>query len=176
MLKSQDIVVLLKLCGYGFVPSYGELAREIGISQSETHAAVNRLKQAKLLHGVEMGGRPNIGAVEEFLIHGLKYLFPAEHGSFVRGMPTSYAAEPLSKLIKRGDDPIPVWPYSEGDARGIGLVPLHKSIPLAATKDPLLYKRFALIDAIRDGRVRERNLAEKELINSLEQVNGRSEY
>lgn len=172
MLKSQDILVLLKLCGYGFKPSYGEIAREIGISQSEAHAAVKRLKRARLLHGPEMGGRPNISATEEFLIHGLKYLFPAEHSSFVRGMPTSYAAEPLNQLISQGKDPIPVWPSPDGDVRGIGLIPLHKSVPLAAKRDPLLYSRLALIDAIRDGRARERNLAEKELIKSLEQSYG----
>lgn len=174
MLKAQDVLVLLKICSYGFKPSYESIARDVGISQSEAHSAVKRLKKAKLLHGVEMGERPNITTTEEFLIHGLKYLFPAEHSSFVRGMPTSYAAEPLNKLIKQGDDPIPVWPHPEGEARGIGLIPLYKSVPEAASRDPLLYKRLALIDAIRDGRARERKLAESELINSLEQNHGPS--
>lgn len=39
--------------------------------------------------------------------------------------------------------------------------------PVAALKDPLLYEQLALIDAIRDGRPRERQLAERELIKTL---------
>ena len=35
--------------------------------------------------------------------------------------------------------------------------------PKAARKDPALYELLALIDAVRDGRVRERQLEEKEL-------------
>ena len=54
--------------------------------------------------------------------------------------------------------------------RGIALAPLYKSVPEAAKLDSLLYERLALIDAIRDGRTREHNLAEKELKNSLEQI------
>jgi hypothetical protein len=52
--------------------------------------------------------------------------------------------------------------------RGIALTPLYKTVPEAAKRDSLLYERLALIDAIRDGRARERNLAEKELKNSLQ--------
>lgn len=47
--------------------------------------------------------------------------------------------------------------------RGITLEPLHKAAVKAAQKDPALYELLALIDAVRDGRVRERQLAEKEL-------------
>ena len=47
--------------------------------------------------------------------------------------------------------------------RGVTFEPLHKSAPAAARKDPALYELLALIDAVRDGRVRERKLAEKEL-------------
>jgi hypothetical protein len=50
------------------------------------------------------------------------------------------------------------------------LAPLSKTVPEAAKLDSLLYERLALIDAIRDGRACERNLAEKELKNSLQQI------
>ena len=46
---------------------------------------------------------------------------------------------------------------------------LHKSAP-AAAKDPALYELLALIDAVRDGRVRERKLAEKELSTRLRRL------
>jgi hypothetical protein len=51
--------------------------------------------------------------------------------------------------------------------RGVTFEPLHKSAPAAARKDPALYELLALIDAVRDGRVRERKLAEKELSTRL---------
>ena len=171
-LKPQDIVVALKLCGYppNARPSYEAIAAEIKMSASEIHSAVQRLKNSRLLHGPEMNEKPNLSALEEFLIHGVKYAFPAERGGMTRGMPTSYAAEPLCRLIKAGSEPVPVWADPNGTTRGIALAPLYKTVPEAAKLDSLLYERLALIDAIRDGRAREKNLAEKELKNSLQRV------
>jgi len=168
VLKPQDIVVLLKLFGYGPIrPPFAQLAVELVMSPSEVHGAVKRAQAARLLHGSEMDGRPNISALLEFLIHGVKYAFPAEHGGITRGIPTSYAAEPLNRLIAPGDEPIPVWPYPEGTKRGLSFAPLYKTVPLAALRDSLLYEQLALVDAIRDGRSRERKLAEEELIKRL---------
>ncbi len=172
MLKPQDIVVVLKLCGYApnARPSYGVIAAELKLSASEIHSAVQRLKNSRLVHGSEMNEKPNLSALEEFLIHGVKYAFPAERGGLTRGMPTSYAAQPLCRLIKAGSEPVPVWADPSGTTRGISIIPLYKTVPEAAKHDSLLYERLALIDAIRDGRARERNLAEKELKKSLEQI------
>jgi hypothetical protein len=172
MLKPQDIVVALKLCGYApdARPSYGVIAGTLKMSASEIHSAVQRLKSSRLLHGAEMNEKPNLSSIEEFLIHGVKYAFPAERGGMTRGMPTSYAVEPLCRLIKAGSEPVPVWADPGGTTRGIALAPLYKTVPEAAKLDALLYERLALIDAIRDGRARERNLAEKELKKSLEQI------
>ena len=78
-------------------------------------------------------------------------------------MPTSHAAAPLSRLIVASADLPPVWPYSDGSVRGVSLEPLYRSAPAAALRDPALYELLALIDAMRDGRARERKLAEEEL-------------
>jgi hypothetical protein len=118
-----------------------------------------------------MEDRPNLSALEEFLLHGLKYAFPAERGEVTRGMPTSYAAPPLKDAIASGDELPPVWPWRDGDTRGIALQPLYKTAPVAALQDPFLYELLALVDAIRDGRARERKIAEKELINRLHTEN-----
>jgi hypothetical protein len=133
------------------------------MSPSEVHGALKRAQAAHLAHGSELNSRPNLSAIEEFLIHGLKYAFPAEHGGPTRGLPTSYAAAPLNRLIAAGDEPIPVWPHPEGKSRGIALAPLYKTVPIAAMGDPLLYEKLALVDALRDGRTRERKLAEQEI-------------
>ena len=168
MLKPQDVVVALKLLGYaGSRPPFAQIASDLSMSPSEVHAAVKRAQAAHLLHGSELFNRPNVSALEEFLIHGIKYAFPAERGGASRGIPTGYAAEPLNRLIVPGDEPIPVWPYPKGENRGIAFAPLYRTVPIAALRDPLLYKQLALIDAIRDGRARERQLAEKELIKIL---------
>ena len=55
-----------------------------------------------------------------------------------------------------------IWPYRR-EVRGATLEPLHKAAPKAVRKDPALHELLALIDALRDGRVREKQLAEKEL-------------
>ncbi len=129
ILKPQDIVVLLKLGIHrSSRPTLAQMANELGMSSSEVHAAMSRTRAAGLLHGSEMQNRPNVSALEEFLIHGLKYSFPAERGGMSRGIPTSYAAEPLSHMISPGSEPIPVWPYAEGNSRGIALKPLYKSV------------------------------------------------
>jgi len=167
-LKPQDVVVVLKLCGYGANrPPFAQIAADLSMSSSEVHAAIQRAQAAHLLHGPDMLNRPNMSAIEEFLIHGVKYAFPAERGALTRGLPTSYAAEPLNRLIAPGDEPIPVWPHPEGKKRGIAFTPLYKCVPVAAMRDPLLYKQLALLDALREGRTRERKLAEQELVKLL---------
>src|SRR5277367_327275 len=110
-LKPQDVYVVLKLAAAGprRVP-YAHLALELVMSASEVHASVKRARASGLLYGPGLENRPNIGALEEFLTHGLKYAFPAERGELTRGVATSYGAAPLRALIAPTDDPIPVWP------------------------------------------------------------------
>ena len=143
------------------------MAKELAISPSEVHAAMRRAQAAGLLHGPELSNRPIAFALEEFLIHGVKYAFPAERGGLSRGVPTAYAAQPLKRLIAAGDEPIPVWPYAKGESRGIAFAPFYRLQPIAALQDPLLYSELALLDAIRGGRARERKLAEQELTRIL---------
>jgi hypothetical protein len=173
-LKPQDVVVLIKLCGYRAAtrPPYSLISEDLGVSQSEINGSVKRLQSAGLVNPKELGELPILAAAEEFLIHAVKYVFPAQRGDFVRGMPTSYAAKPLSELIVSGDDPIPVWPDPKGKKKGISLMPLYRSVPDAARRDLVLYERLAMLDAIRDGGARERKLAEKELIKSLRRSDG----
>jgi len=171
-LKPQDVVVTLKLTEFkGKRPPFAQIAEELSMSVSEVHAAVKRAQAARLLHGPEFGERPNVKALEEFLLHGLKYVFPAQHGAMTRGLPTSYAAEPLRRHIRAGNEPLPVWPDPVGPVRGLAFEPLYPSVPQAARRDPYLYELLALVDAIRDGRARERKMAEKELMNRLRSRN-----
>lgn len=153
-----------------------QMSVDLSISSSEVHAALRRLELSRLVSGGREGHRPLVGAVREFLLHGVKYAFPAKRGEVTRGVPTSYAAPPLSRLIIAGPEPPPVWPHAEGQQRGVGIEPMYKTVPAAALRDPFLYELLALIDALRDGRARERALAEKELLDRLqEQPDGQSQ-
>ena len=163
--KSLDIFVALKLLAGGAGKTYAQLSKELGMSASEVHAAVRRSTAAGLLdektHSVL---RKPLG---DYLLHGVRYAFPARRGPVVRGVPTAYAAPPLSSQISADDLP-PVWAAPEGRARGYSIEPLYKSVPYAAGLDGQLYELLALVDAIRLGRARERRLAEDELRKRLE--------
>lgn len=169
ILKPQDIVVLLKLVALADQPwTFQRLAAELSISQSEVHAAVRRAVAARLMSGADSSaGRPLRQQLLEFLVHGVKYAFPPVRGEIIRGVPTGYAAPPLDKQIAGSSDPPPVWPYAEGSVRGYAFAPLYRTVPEAALRDPALYELLALVDAIRDGRARERSLAEKAIEKRL---------
>ncbi len=104
------------------------------MSPSEVHASIRRGRAARLIDGPELGDRPNIQALEEFLVHGIKYAFPPERGGMTRGLPTAHAAEPLSRKLTQ-EDPGPVGPFEEGPKRGYAFIPLYKRAPEAALKD-----------------------------------------
>lgn len=164
VLKPQDVYVALKIvAAKSDRPPYSQLAAELVMSPSEVHASVQRAEHCHLLHGPRLKNRPNFGALEEFLVHGLKYVFPPERGELTRGVPTSYAAEPLRGMIGQGNEPAPVWPHEEGKQRGIAFEPLYRTAPIAALRDPLFYEYLVLADALRDRRTRERKTAADEL-------------
>lgn len=166
MLKGTDVAVLLKLqamANPGW--SYQQVATEMGISPATVHESVNRLAVARLYdpHRKE----PIRTALAEFLIHGFKYVFPAIRGSLTRGMPTGFAAP---NLLAHGlPEPAtpPVWIGYKGEVRGYSLMPLYKSLPMAAQKDQEFYRLVALTDALRDGNTREQQLAAKLLREEL---------
>ncbi len=168
-LRPQDVLVALKLAVLpeDARPTYASLAASLGMSASEVHAAVKRAKAARLVFDWEDKIKGNKLALLEFAIHGIKYAFPAERGGMSLGIPTAYAAPPLSSEIVPDKDPPPVWPSANGSIRGISLQPLAKHAPEASQRDPKLYKLLTLIDAMRMGTARERELAAKHLTDSL---------
>jgi hypothetical protein len=184
MLKSQDIVILLKILSTMTLVkgspeetlSQNRLAALLCMSASEVNAGIKRLVLSGLLSPVitddpknQIVFKPNKKACEECLISGVKYFFPVQLGAYTRGIATSYAAPILEKHLILGDDPIPVWPYGEGDRRGLALEPLYSSVPksLVQFPDQLFYELLVLVDAIRSGRTRERNIAIKLLKGKL---------
>ncbi len=159
VLKPQDVVVLFRLLlvkGPNWV--IAELANGACLSLSETHAAIKRLELCQLFDPVTR--RPIRRAMEEFILHGLKYVFPTElGGKEVRGMPTAHSAPPLCDKIISAEDNVYVWPCPFGHARGAAVMPLYKTVPDVAQKSSEMYEFLALADALCLGRARERELA-----------------
>jgi len=60
-----------------------------------------------------------------------------------------------------------IRPNASGKERGLSVVPLFNSVPVAVQRDPELYRLLALIDAVRLGRQREANLAAEQLRERL---------
>jgi len=157
-MKGQDIVVMLKLLALeGQNWTYQKLAQELGMSSSEVHTAVKRCEEAGLYN--QHTRQPNRHALKEFMVHGLRYVFPAKPGPMVQGLPTSYAGPVLAGKIRFDNSELPVMPLLHGPARGPEIRPLHHSAPQAARSDLKLYEYLSLVDALRTGRARERKLA-----------------
>jgi DNA-binding Lrp family transcriptional regulator len=168
-IKPQDILVVLKWLASGWPGSYAEMGKQVGLSASETHAAVQRARRAGLLQADTKG--PNRSALSEFLIHGLPYVLAVRPGGRTRGMATGFSAKPLSAHFNVSpDDPdLPVWPDAEGESYGVEIRPISRSAPFAARQDARLYEWLVLVDALRGaGRAREREMARDIVRDRLE--------
>ncbi len=162
MLRAQDLLLALKIQASG-AGSFAELGRALGISASQVHSAAKRAIASGLLredHSVRSQ------ALLEALV-AVKYYLPVRLGGLERGIPTAYAAPPLSEVIGPGEDPNPVWPHPEGSVRGLSCEPLYKTAPDAALRDAALYEYLALVDTLRIGRAREVAMARAELERRL---------
>ena len=139
--------------------TYDAIAHDLSMSPSMAFNGIGRARKAGLYDAHRR--RPRRKALEEFLIHGVKYAYPPDLGTPTRGLPTAFAAPSLDQHLVQNDAAIYVWPHPSGDRRGTSLSPLYRSVPDVAMKDPALHHLLALIDAIRVGGARERRLAEQ---------------
>lgn len=159
-LKPQELLVLLKVCAHPDRKyTFAALAQELAMSAAEVHASVKRATGAGLVNQRGRGDwSPIRPALLEFLVHGARYAFPAQLGPVKRGVPTAYGAEPLASQLQNSGD-VPVWAHPEGSARGPSISPIYRTAPQAALADSALHRLLALLDGLRIGRVRERELA-----------------
>ena len=162
-----DILVLLKICARQGKPwTQRDIANELFIALGSVHNSLKASESLKLF--MPERKTVHVKALEDALVYGAPYFVPAERGGEARGVPTAWAASPLSELLATDDPMIPVWPDPEGTVRGIALTPLHPSVPKAVKGDRLLYELLALVDSLRTGGARERSIAQKELRARLE--------
>ena len=120
-MKPQDVVVLLKkLTPQGKVLSANRLAVSLGMSASTVSECLERCKKAQLVDRNKKLG--NTLALQEFLVHGIQYIFPAEAGRVGRGIPTYISASPIKEQISNSSESY-VWHDVKGSARGQQIQP-----------------------------------------------------
>ncbi len=176
-MKSEDIVILFKLVsvyskynGRGIYVSESEvyslysvrsLERTTGISKSQVSLSLNRMYDVGLAKISSDMGNPKVNkqALLEFIVYGIRYVFPAKLGELTRGIATSVAAPVLSQHVSSSGELVPVWPAATGNVKGLAVEPLHKNVMQAIKGDDLMYDLLALTDAIRLEQVRTRKIA-----------------
>jgi hypothetical protein len=180
VLKPQDLLITLKLASLSRDEpvTFAALATSLSMSASEVFAAAKRAATCHLLveAPTPLAGaaryRPNVGNLREFLISGLRFVFPAEAGKAGRGFRTAQDAPPLDSLIVRPPGELPlVWPHPDGDTRGLSIKPIFRSAPDAARRDNRLFAWLALADALRTGDARVRSLAVAEVEKLATELN-----
>lgn len=149
--------------------TYRSISEATGISLAEVSAAIKRAIQSNLLIKMDEDAQPLHvrRSLHEFIEHGVRYVYPAERGAPVRGIPTAFASALFGGKIGVTTELAPVWPYAAGSTSGYALKPIYKTAPMAATKDPMLYELLVLVDVFRMGREREKSLARDLLMERL---------
>ena len=100
-LKPQDLLVLLKVAAHPPQHwTYAVLGEALAMSASEAHACVKRAVACGLAVEPARGEwspvKPNL---LEFMVHGVRYIWPATPGPVKRGVPTAFGAEPLASHL-----------------------------------------------------------------------------
>ncbi|WP_397406932.1 hypothetical protein [Polaromonas sp.] len=148
------------------VQNHEALAPEVAALAVHEPAAIYRVARRKRVSGEDAPAdnpvRPHARQLAEFALHGAKYAFAADKTPSTIGVPTSHSAPAFAGVFAPGSEDY-VWPHPNGIMRGIGIEPLHPSVPFAAMQDARLYEMLALFDALRVGRARERGMAMERL-------------
>ncbi len=166
-MRPQDIVILLKIVSLGERNWFlKDLSNQLYISYSEVSESLERSVFANLIDYKKQN--VNRGNLLDFLIYGLKYVFPAQAGILTKGIPTAHSHPFMKKYISSKH--AYVWPSSSGGIIGQAIEPLYLNQVLAVQEDGELYKLLALSDVIRVGKLREVAIAEKELKESIDYV------
>ena len=159
-LKPQDLVVALKVATNDSRDlSLTALGQELSMVVSAVHGSVGRCEQARLLSRAAGRISPIKPALLEFTVHGARYAFPAMQGTLTRGMATSLAGPSLRHHFDQSKAMPLVWPDPLGDSYGPSLIPLHNIVLSASRQDQALFDVLSLLDAIRAGAAREREMA-----------------
>jgi hypothetical protein len=166
-LKPQDVVLLVKLLSLKKEDwRQIDLAISLKLSQSEIAKALARLAKAGLI----FEKRVNRSAALEFILHAIKYIFPAEVGALSTGVPTAFSSPMHKKMVVHDTNDIYVWPSPRGSKRGQVIKPFYPELAEAALEDDEFYGLMSAIEILRIGRTRERDLAASYLERKIKNI------
>lgn len=135
------------------------LSASLHLSLSEVSESLNRSWQAGLIDTQKK--KVNRQNLLEFLFYGMKYVFPQQAGTMLRGIPTAHTHPALKeKFVSNLNF---VWPDQNGKELGLMVEPFYNKQVLAVREDPIFYHLLALSDVLRVGKVREVEYAKGEL-------------
>jgi hypothetical protein len=158
MVKASDIYVLSGLLVAEGDWTYRSLAGSLKIPHAVVQRGLARAKDADLYSAERRA--VHLPHLEELAVHALRFVAPAQLGVLMPGIPAAWAAEPMATAIRSaGDDPPPVWPYARGEVRGQAIEPLHSAAPEAVEDWPRLGEVLSVLDSLRAGDPRIRNVA-----------------
>lgn len=162
-IKGRDLLVLFKLCGAEKGWTFRQLASDLAISVSQVHESLARAESGRLY--VPSTRTVNRDALWKSVL-AIPHLFPPALLGQKTGMATAHSASPLRQALSKGGLDF-VWPVRGGKQKGEGLEPIAKTAPQACRKDEMLHEILSLVDALRVGKARERELAERFLKERL---------
>ncbi len=158
MVKAPDIYVLSGLLAQDERWSYRSLAERLRVPHPVVQRALERAQGADLCSADRR--EVHLPHFEEFALHALRFVTPAELGALVPGVPAAWAAEPMASAIRSSaEEPPPVWPSADGRVRGQAIEPLHRAAPQAVEDWSELGEILSLLDSLRVGDARVRSVA-----------------
>lgn len=161
-MRPHDIPVLLKIIALGDNNWLGkDIAQALILSKSAVCESLVRSNYAGLLANDKR--TVNRQALYDFLVNGLKYVFPIQAGTVAIGLPTGSVAPILRDYFPMEE--VYVWPSQNGETRGLLIEPLYPGAAKAAELDPILYDLLALCDVFRVGKQKEIKKASELLYN-----------
>ncbi|CCG88019.1 hypothetical protein [Erwinia piriflorinigrans] len=172
-LKQKGIIEFSEIGAYReSLYTVRSLEKTTGISKTQIAESVKRCTDIGLAKKDRKYGVPrtNKKSLLEFVIYGIKYVFPARMGELTRGIATSFSAPVLNEKLFSSGELIAVWPDERAKSKGLKVIPLFHSVPYAVRQDGDLYAMLALVDAIRLGNQREAGLAANMLKNMFTEI------
>lgn len=153
-MRPADLLILLGLLRPDLPEdlSVRSLAGELHLPQAAVQRSLGRLGETPAYDPSRK--RVSRAAAEELFLHAVPFVAPARLGVPTRGLPTAWAAAPLSEQLSESSELPPVWPDARGEVRGLAVAPLHDAVPELARNDPWMYEVLALVDGLRIGDAR----------------------
>lgn len=166
--KPADLLVLLGLLSPHLTVDWSvrSLASDLRLPAAAVQRSLARLGETPAYDSARK--RVSRSDAEELLLHAVPFIAPGRLGAPTRGVPTAWAAAPLSEQLTDNGELPPVWPDARGEIRGLSVTPLHPAATDLARADPWMYETLALVDGLRVGDARVRGLARELLQLRLE--------